>query len=95
MKDGARTKNKFFGGLLLVVLCGLYTIPLVAVSLLANLAALSAYVDFIANWVNNYPTLFSAFVGIVPPLLTLLLQMILPIMIRFVSASSPFHPILR
>ncbi|GAA6005269.1 uncharacterized protein JCM10292_005362 [Rhodotorula paludigena] len=86
MSPAARTKNKFFGGLLLVLLCGLYTIPLVAVSLLANLAALSAYVDFIDAWVRDYPWLFSAFVGIVPPVLTLLLQMILPMIIRWIAS---------
>lgn len=40
LTDGARTKNKFFGGILLVVFCFFYCIPLVVVSLLANLAAL-------------------------------------------------------
>lgn len=40
--DAVRGKNKFFGGILLVLLCGFYTIPLVAVALLANLAALYA-----------------------------------------------------
>lgn len=40
MTDAARTKNKFFGGILLVVFCFFYCIPLVVVSLLANLAAL-------------------------------------------------------
>ncbi|GAA6040001.1 hypothetical protein JCM8097_002661 [Rhodosporidiobolus ruineniae] len=86
MSDAARTKNKFFGGILLVLLCGLYTIPLVAVSLLANLAALSAYVDFIDRWISDYPILFSAFVGIVPPILSLLLQMVLPMIIRWIAA---------
>lgn len=43
MSDGARTKNKFFGGILLILLCGFYTIPLIAVALLANLAALYFY----------------------------------------------------
>ncbi|GAA5914365.1 uncharacterized protein JCM6883_003166 [Sporobolomyces salmoneus] len=86
MSDGARMKNKFFGGLLLVLLCGFYTIPLIAVALLANLAALSAYVGFIDTWVNDYSWLFSAFVGIVPPLLTLILQMILPMIIRWVAS---------
>ncbi|GAA6058859.1 hypothetical protein JCM10212_002803 [Sporobolomyces blumeae] len=86
MSDAARTKNKFFGGLLLVLLCGFYTIPLVAVALLANLAALSAYVGFINTWVNNYSWLFSAFVGIVPPILTLVLQMILPMIIRWIAS---------
>lgn len=87
MTDAARTKNKFFGGILLVLLCGFYTIPLVAVALLANLAALSAYVGFINTWVSDYPYLFSAFVGIVPPILTFLLQMILPMIIRCVQCS--------
>jgi hypothetical protein len=88
MTDAARTKNKFFGGILLVLLCGFYTIPLVAVALLANLAALSAYVGFINTWVTDYTWLFSAFVGIVPPILTFLLQMILPMIIRCVPCSS-------
>ncbi|GAA5846360.1 hypothetical protein JCM5353_005262 [Sporobolomyces roseus] len=86
MSDGARTKNKFFGGILLILLCGFYTIPLIAVALLANLAALSAYVGFIDTWVNNYSWLFSAFVGIVPPVLTLLLQMVLPMIIRWIAS---------
>ncbi|BGP27561.1 DUF221 domain containing protein [Rhodotorula toruloides] len=86
MTDATRTKNKFFGGILLVLLCGFYTIPLVAVALLANLAALSAYVGFINTWINDYPWLFSAFVGIVPPILTFLLQMVLPIIIRWIAS---------
>jgi len=40
MSNAARGKNKFFGSILLILLCGFYIIPLVAVSLLANLAAL-------------------------------------------------------
>ncbi|GAA5989842.1 hypothetical protein JCM10908_002342 [Rhodotorula pacifica] len=86
MGDAARMKNKFFGGILLVLLCGFYIIPLVAVALLANLAALSAYVGFINRWVNDYQWTFSAFVGVVPPLLTLLLQMILPMIIRWIAS---------
>mgnify|MGYP006876448976 FL=1 len=146
MGDAARMKNKFFGGILLVLLCGFYIIPLVAVALLANLAALyvtlrsrtannrgfgalltvpstrvasnrrSAYVGFINTWVNDYQWTFSAFVGtliripsssaslshacqgtdqvssfspsgVVPPILTLLLQMILPMIIRCVDET--------
>ncbi|GAA5853364.1 hypothetical protein JCM9279_005766 [Rhodotorula babjevae] len=86
MSNAARGKNKFFGGILLVLLCGFYIIPLVAVSLLANLAALSAYVGFIDRWINNYPWLFSAFIGVVPPVLTLILQMILPMIIRWIAS---------
>ncbi|GAA5905515.1 hypothetical protein JCM6882_004773 [Rhodosporidiobolus microsporus] len=86
MTDAARMKNKFFGGILLVLLCGLYTIPLIAVALLANLAALGPYVHFIEVWVSDYPTLFAAFIGIVPPVLTLILQMVLPMIIRWIAS---------
>jgi len=131
-------KNKFFGGLLLVILCGFYTIPLIAVALLANLAALYVLHSFfllvsIAIWRsqswlgarNDYadlpmsdssipgstitrgcsplssvrfdcsvPSPDSYFwlisirtssLGIVPPILTLVLQMVLPMIIRSVS----------
>ncbi len=86
MRDATRTKNKLFGGLLLVVFCFFYTIPLLAVALLANLSALSAYVKFIREWQNNYSILFSAFVGVVPSLLTFTLQLILPIVIRKITS---------
>lgn len=40
MLDGQRTRSKLVGGILLVAFCFFYVIPLVAVSALANLAAL-------------------------------------------------------
>lgn len=52
---------------------------------LRSLFQSGAYVKFIANWSDNYPVLFSAFVGVVPPLLSLLLQLFLPVVIRLVT----------
>jgi len=86
MRDATRTKNKMFGGLLLTVFCFFYTIPLLAVALLANLGALSAYVKFIRDWQDDYSWLFSAFVGVVPSLLTFMLQLILPVVIRKITS---------
>jgi hypothetical protein len=40
MPEGKRNRSKFFGGVILAVFCFFYTIPLIGVSLLANLAAL-------------------------------------------------------
>jgi hypothetical protein len=82
LTDAARRKNKFFSALLLVVVCGFYMIPLVVVSLLANLAALGSWVSFIRVWRIKYPALFAAFIGVVPPLLSVLLQLALPMIIR-------------
>ncbi|KAM0786205.1 hypothetical protein ACM66B_007009 [Microbotryomycetes sp. NB124-2] len=86
MSDHAKSKNKFFGGMLLVVFCFFYTIPLIVVSLLANLAALGSFVGFINTWQDRYPALFSAFIGIVPPLLSLFLQLFLPVAIRWIAS---------
>ncbi|KAK4049970.1 hypothetical protein OIV83_003794 [Microbotryomycetes sp. JL201] len=86
MSDHAKSKNKFFGGLLLIVFCFFYTIPLIVVSLLANLAALGSFVGFINTWQDRYPALFSAFIGIVPPLLSLILQLLLPVAIRWIAS---------
>ncbi|KAM0747717.1 DUF221-domain-containing protein [Meredithblackwellia eburnea MCA 4105] len=86
MLDSQRSRSKFFGAILLVGFMILYIIPLVGVSVLANLAALSSYVGFINTWNNKYPLLMSAFVGVVPPLLSVLLQLLLPIVIRWISS---------
>ncbi|KAI5480148.1 hypothetical protein MNV49_001808 [Pseudohyphozyma bogoriensis] len=86
--DSQRRGNKFMGSILLVVFCGLYTIPLLGVSILANIAALSAYVGFINTWTNDYPWLMSAFVGTVPSLLSVLLQLLLPRVIRWISKGQ-------
>jgi len=67
---------------LLVALCGLYTIPLVAVSFLANLAAITQYVPFLNTWSVKSEWSFSAFVGIAPPILSALLQLLLPFIMR-------------
>ena len=40
MADSQRTRSKIIGGILLVVFCFFYIIPLVAVSALSNLGAL-------------------------------------------------------
>jgi hypothetical protein len=68
--------------ILLVALCGLYTIPLVAVSFLANLAAITQYVGFLNTWSVKSEWSFSAFVGIAPPILSALLQLLLPFIMR-------------
>lgn len=82
LTDAAKRKNQFFSAVLLVVVCALYIIPLIVVSLLANLAALGAFVGFIRRWSDEYPALFAAFIGIVPPLLSVVLQLALPMIIR-------------
>ena len=46
MTDAARTRSKIVGSIILVVFLILYTIPLLAVALMANLAALFVLFSF-------------------------------------------------
>lgn len=79
-KSKALAKTFIF--LFLVFFCGLYTIPLVAVAFLANLTAITQYVPFLNTWSNQSSWSFSAVVGIAPPLLSALLQLLLPLLMR-------------
>lgn len=89
MSDGARTRSIILGSIVSFVFLVLYTIPLLFVSLLANLAALTTYLGFLDTWSNKQPFLFSAFAGIVPPLLSILLQLLLPIVMRYGTSLDP------
>lgn len=64
------------------------TIPLIAVSFVSNLTAISVYVPFLQNWSDSSPNTFSAFAGVVPPLLAVLLQLLLPMLMRFLSRKQ-------
>jgi hypothetical protein len=80
--DSARRTNAFFGGLLLAAVMVLYVAPLVAVSALSNLPSLTVYVKFLDNWSNDSPLTFAAVAGILPPFVAVILQLILPIIMR-------------
>jgi hypothetical protein len=80
--DGQRRSHAFFGGLLLAAVMVLYTAPLIAVSAVSNLASLTVYVPFLNDWSNESPITFSAVAGVLPPFLAIVLQLILPIIMR-------------
>ena len=58
------------------------TIPLIAVAFAANLAAITQFVPFLDNWSNNSAITFAAVAGILPPVLSVLLQLLLPMIMR-------------
>ena len=74
----SRVLARVFIFIFLVFFCGLYTIPLVAVSFLANLASITQYVHILNAWYVHAKWSFIAVVGIAPPLLSALLQLFLP-----------------
>lgn len=75
-------RQRVIGGAFMAVIGTFYVIPLVALALLANLASLTQYVQFLNSWSIASPSTFSAFVGIAPPLLSTLLQLALPVIMR-------------
>lgn len=80
--DHSRRSATIFGTLLLGAIMIAYTAPLAAVSAISNLASLTAYVPFLDDWSNSSPNTFAIVSGIAPPILAVLLQLILPMIIR-------------
>lgn len=80
--DHARRSATIFGTLLLGFIMVIYTAPLAVVSAISNLASLTAYVPFLSDWSGSSPTTFAIVSGVLPPLLAVLLQLILPMIIR-------------
>jgi hypothetical protein len=68
------------GAAVLVAVCFFYTIPLIGISFLSNLAAVTQYVPFLETWSNDSQWSFAAAVGVLPPLLSVILQLILPML---------------
>lgn len=75
-------RQRVIGEALMTIIATLYIIPLVALALLANIASLTQYVGFFNTWSTVSPPTFSAFAGIAPPLLSTLLQLALPVIMR-------------
>ncbi|POW10351.1 hypothetical protein PSTT_06120, partial [Puccinia striiformis] len=72
-------RQRVIGEAFMTLIATLYVIPLVALALLANLASLTQYVEFLSRWSTASPITFSAFAGVAPPLLSTLLQLALPV----------------
>ncbi|KAH9444459.1 hypothetical protein Pst134EB_024724 [Puccinia striiformis f. sp. tritici] len=75
-------RQRVIGEAFMTLIATLYVIPLVALALLANLASLTQYVEFLSRWSTASPITFSAFAGVAPPLLSTLLQLALPVIMR-------------
>ncbi|CAH7672629.1 hypothetical protein PPACK8108_LOCUS7443 [Phakopsora pachyrhizi] len=96
--DAVVFRQRVIGEALLTAIATVYIIPLVALALLANLASLSQYVAFLANWSNASPLTFAAVAGILPPLLSTLLQLALPMIMRALTkfqAATTHHKLDR
>jgi hypothetical protein len=91
MDPSKRSWNVFVGFLIIGVVCFFNTVPLVAVSALANLAALTMYVPFLNSWKNagsfgNWT--FSLVSGVLPSAISAIFGYVLPIIMRRVSKKQ-------
>ncbi|KAG8852941.1 hypothetical protein FRB96_008460 [Tulasnella sp. 330] len=83
--DAVRAKNRTLGWLFLALVCFFNTLPLLVISLLANLTAVSQYVPFLASWISASPFSFSLASGILPPAVSAIFGYALPIIMRKLS----------
>ncbi|KAK7057559.1 DUF221-domain-containing protein [Favolaschia claudopus] len=83
--DGEIARKKMMGFVWLAIVCFFNTIPLFAISILANLAAFTSYVDFLAKWQSASPTTFNIISGILPPAVSGIFGFFLPMIMRSLS----------
>ncbi|KAH9920930.1 uncharacterized protein B0H18DRAFT_880648 [Fomitopsis serialis] len=75
-------RNRTIGWAFLVLVCFVNTVPLSIISILANLASLTAYVPFLEAWAVNSKATFTVISGVLPPAVSALFGYVLPIIMR-------------
>ncbi|KAH9855932.1 DUF221-domain-containing protein [Lenzites betulinus] len=75
-------RKQILGWVWLVAVCFFNTVPLLIISLLANLASLTAYVPFLQSWSDASPGSFTFVSGVLPPAVSSLFGWALPIVMR-------------
>ncbi|KAI0090701.1 DUF221-domain-containing protein [Irpex rosettiformis] len=83
--SGELASKKATGWIFLVLVCFFNTIPLFIISILANLASLTAFVPFLASWQSSSPGTFDFLSGVLPPAVSALFGFFLPIVMRWLS----------
>ncbi|THH05494.1 hypothetical protein EW146_g9887, partial [Bondarzewia mesenterica] len=83
--DGEIMRKKTMGWVWLVVVCFFNTVPLFAISILANLSSLTSFVPFLQNWSDSSPKSFNFISGVLPPAVSAMFGFFLPITMRWLS----------
>ncbi|KAH9944775.1 DUF221-domain-containing protein [Amylocystis lapponica] len=78
-------QRKTTGWTILIAVCFFNTIPLLIISILANLASLTAYVSFLEKWSVASPGTFTFVSGVLPPSVSALFGYALPHIMRVLS----------
>lgn len=85
MTEKEQDPKRIVAGLLLFIACAFFTLPVLVISFLANLTTISTFIPFLQTWQHNSLGTFSAVSGILPPIVSAIFAMLIPIIIRAVS----------
>lgn len=85
LSDSAIARKRMIGWVYLAAVSFFNTVPLLAVSFLANLASLTAYVGFLETWSNDSHATFTIVSGILPPAVGAFFGWCLPVIMRWLS----------
>ncbi|KAJ7125115.1 hypothetical protein C8R44DRAFT_618715 [Mycena epipterygia] len=83
--DAEIARKRTMGFVWLAVVCFFNTIPLFVISILANLASLTAYVPFLESWQSSSKNTFAIVSGVLPPAVSGIFGFFLPIIMRRLS----------
>jgi hypothetical protein len=82
---GTLHRKRLLGWTYLILFCAFNTIPLLAISVLANLQQLTAYVKFLEDWANKSNDTFAIVSGVLPPTVMGIFAVIFPMVLRIIG----------
>jgi hypothetical protein len=85
MSDSTRARQQLIGWLWLALVCFFNTIPLLIISLLANLSSVAQYVTALQEWQKSSEWSFALVNGILPPTISAIFGWVLPKIMRWLS----------
>ncbi|KZT05389.1 DUF221-domain-containing protein [Laetiporus sulphureus 93-53] len=91
MSKAELMRNQTFGWSFLVLVCSVNTVPLLIISILANLASLTSYVPFLDRWSEASPGTFTFISGVLPPAVSAAFGYALPIIMRWLTKYMGAH----
>ncbi|CAG7850689.1 Uncharacterized protein C354.08c [Serendipita indica DSM 11827] len=85
MTDATRRSQRMIGWVWLATVCFFNTIPLLFISLVANLSHVAQYVPFLETWQTQEQWSFALVNGILPPTISAIFGFFLPRIMRWLS----------
>jgi calcium permeable stress-gated cation channel len=85
MTDAKRRSQQMMGWVWLAVVCAFNTLPLLVISVIANLSHIAQYIPFLQKWQTQSEWTFALVNGILPPTISAVFGYFLPKVMRWLS----------